>query len=117
MTLRLFGIVDDGPPNEPRLESLKRRLEVMLADVPVQKNVAFINAKLRKLFMFYSKTSAFLVEANLVLGTVRRSLHYGSTDLCIHAYKHRHIKAITWVENIEFALPPSMMSSERTPPA
>jgi hypothetical protein len=116
MTARLFGLIDDGPPNEPRVEVLRRRLAHILADVPRERHIAFLNAKNHKLFMFYSKTSAFLVEANLKLGIIKRSLHYGNVELAIHAWKHRHIKAITWVEAPDFPLPPSMKSSEPSPP-
>jgi hypothetical protein len=103
---KVFGI-----PNEPRLTAVRKSLEVMLEDVPIERHVAFANSAYYKLFLIYSKGYAFFIECNTEAKYIKRSIHFASSSLAILAHKN---KRITWVEELS-TFPPELTNSGPPP--
>ena len=103
---KVFGI-----PNEPRLTAIRKRLDIMLEDVPIERHVAFANSAYYKLFLIYSKSYAFFIECNTEAKLIRRSVHFVSSSLAILAHKN---KRITWVEEL-CTFPPELTNSGPPP--
>lgn len=120
MTARLFGIGEglSGAHNEGRVEALVKRsrllkgLERIIAGVPIHRHICFINTKIRKLFMFYTREYCVFIEFYVVAQQFRRSLHYADAAEAKSAYLGNRI---TWVQMKDF-VPPSLTSSEQSTP-
>lgn len=81
-------------PNEPRREVLAL-IQKMADNVPIENHIQLINNHHKQIVMFYRPGTYWLIEKNLELRIIRRSIRYTSRETLFDTYRKNRV---VWVE-------------------